>query len=123
MKDFKILVDNISVVHDELQQQAANAVNQSLTIRNWLIGYYIVEYEQNGKDRAEYATKLLSTLSVAFTNIKGLDERAFRNFRLLYNNYPQIGVCLTDSSIRGSLTTILENLNMGSFEHGDIGLL
>lgn len=54
MKDFKLLIDNISVAHSALQRQAVNAVNQSLTIRNWLIGYYIVEYEQNGKDRAEY---------------------------------------------------------------------
>ena len=31
-------------------------------MRNWLIGYYIVEYEQNGKDRAEYGAKLLKKL-------------------------------------------------------------
>ena len=108
MKDFKILIDNISVVHTQLQQQAANAVNQSLTIRNWLIGFYIVEYQQNGKDRAEYGKKLLSKLSSSFINIKGFDERAFRNFRLFYNNYPQIGVYLNNSTIQGSVTPELK---------------
>jgi predicted nuclease of restriction endonuclease-like (RecB) superfamily len=114
MKDFKLLVDNIAIVHNELQQQAANTVNQLLTVRNWMIGYYIVEYEQNGKDRAEYGKKILLSLSKEFECTKGLDERAFRNFRLLYNNYPQVGMHLADSSIRGSLTTILENLNIVS---------
>jgi len=26
-------------------------VNTALTLRNWIIGYYIAEYEQSGKDR------------------------------------------------------------------------
>jgi predicted nuclease of restriction endonuclease-like (RecB) superfamily len=38
-------------------------VNTSLTLRNWIIGYYIVEYEQNGKDRAEYGEKLIRMIS------------------------------------------------------------
>lgn len=40
---------------NRVQQQ----VNTALTIRNWLIGFYIVEYEQNGGDRARYGTSLL----------------------------------------------------------------
>jgi hypothetical protein len=54
-----------------------------------------VEYEQNGEDRAKYGNKLLAELARGFSEIKGLDERSFRAFRLLYLNYPQI---------RGSLT-------------------
>jgi len=106
MKDFKLLVENISVVHKQLQQQAANSVNQALTIRNWLIGHYIVEFEQNGKDRAEYGAKLLSNLALEFQDIKGFDERSFRNFRLFYFNYPQVGIYLNDSGNRGSMTTV-----------------
>lgn len=48
------LVEQISNVQDVLQGVAAHAINLSLTARNWLIGYYIVEYEQNGEDRAQY---------------------------------------------------------------------
>jgi len=104
MKDFKLLIESISVVHGQLQQQAANTVNQALTIRNWMIRHYIVEYEQNGSDRAEYGTQLLERLSAEFENEKGLDERAFRNFRLFYVNYPQVGVYLNETNIRGSAT-------------------
>jgi hypothetical protein len=50
--DFEKLVDTIRLVHDALAAQANRAVNISLTLRNWLIGCYIAEYEQNGEDRA-----------------------------------------------------------------------
>lgn len=55
--NFEKLVGFIRQVHDELAAQAGRAVNLSLTLRNWLIGCYIAEYEQNGTDRAEYGTK------------------------------------------------------------------
>jgi len=88
MKDFKLLINKIFAVHNLLQQHAVNSINRILTTRNWL---YIVEYEQNGNDRAEYGTKLLATLAKKFKNTKRLDERSFRNFRLFYNKYSQIG--------------------------------
>ena len=36
----------------------SRAVNISLTLRNWLIGCYIAEYELNGEDRAAYGEKV-----------------------------------------------------------------
>lgn len=77
----------IQNIHSELQTAAANAVNKSLTIRNWLIGYYIVEYEQNGEDRAEYGEKLIPQLAENLKDIKGLDERGLRNIRQFYITY------------------------------------
>ena len=55
------LVKQISNVQDVLQSVAAHAINLSLTARNWLIGYYIVEYEQNGEDKAQFETGVLRT--------------------------------------------------------------
>ena len=63
-----------------MQAQAAHAVNLALTARNWLIGYYIVEFEQNGEDRAAYGEQLLKKLELRL-NTKGLTERRFREFR------------------------------------------
>lgn len=51
---FENLVANVGKVHSITSGAAKGAVNQLLTIRNWAIGYYIVEFEQNGKDRADY---------------------------------------------------------------------
>jgi hypothetical protein len=45
MKNISQLITTINDVRSELQANAANAVNKAFTIRNWLIGYYIVEYE------------------------------------------------------------------------------
>lgn len=72
-----------------MQVQAAHAVNLSLTARNWLIGYYIVEYEQHGEDRAQYGNALLKTLAKRL-NRRGLGERRLYEFRLLYTVYPQL---------------------------------
>jgi hypothetical protein len=87
---FELLAKNIEKIHSVLQQQAAHAVNLSLTSRNWLMGCYIVEFEQNGEDRAQYGTKLLKRLEERL-HTKGLTERRFREFRRLYLVYPQLG--------------------------------
>lgn len=88
--NFDSLVHTIHSVQDALQEQAAHAVNLALTARNWLIGYYIVEFEQHGEDRAEYGEQLLKKLETSI-NKKGMTERRFREFRRLYIVYPRLG--------------------------------
>ena len=88
--NFDSLVHTIHSVQDALQEQAAHAVNLALTARNWLIGYYIVEFEQRGEDRAEYGEQLLKKLETSIKK-KGMTERRFREFRRLYIVYPQLG--------------------------------
>ena len=56
---FEQLVAAIGQVHAELAAQASRAVNTSLTLRNWLIGCYISEYELRGADRARYGDKII----------------------------------------------------------------
>lgn len=70
---------------------AANrAVNTLLTSRNWLIGFYIVEYEHEGEDRAKYGETITKELAKRL-NTKGLSARNLWLFRQLYLSYPQIG--------------------------------
>ena len=89
--NFESLVGRIYLIQDALQAQAAHAVNLSLTARNWLVGYYIVEYEQHGEDRAKYGEKLINKLSQRI-NRKGFEPRSLRLYRRLYLVYPQIGL-------------------------------
>jgi hypothetical protein len=56
---FNQLTNNIRKTNDTLRSFAGKAINQYLTVRNWLIGFYIVEFEQKGEDRAAYGEKLL----------------------------------------------------------------
>jgi len=56
---FEQLVELIERTHYELHSRAARSVDAALVIRNWLFGWYIVEYEQKGEDRAEYGSRLI----------------------------------------------------------------
>ena len=56
--DFESLVDTIVAIHNQAYDFATKAVNIGLTLRNWLIGHRIVEFEQKGRDRAAYGEKL-----------------------------------------------------------------
>ncbi len=61
--DFSSLVAAISQVNEDLTTRAGRAVNVSLTMRNWLVGGYIAEYELHGLDRASYGDSLLAELA------------------------------------------------------------
>ncbi len=89
---FEQLIESVYQAHSVLQTNAVQAVNQSLTLRNWLIGCYILEYEQNGADRAEYGSRLLEDIAVKLKSkgIKGLRSRELHSCRLFYMSYPQI---------------------------------
>lgn len=69
-------------------QSACNAINQALTIRNWLIGQYIVVFEQNGKDRAKYGDGLLKKLEQK-VNARGLNVTLLQLCRQFYLYYPE----------------------------------
>lgn len=86
---FENLIGNVEHVHDITSSYAKGAVNQLLTVRNWMIGYYIVEFEQHGKNRAEYGTHLLENLAKRI-EIKGLDRQMLNTCRNFYIKYPQI---------------------------------
>ena len=89
---FDKLVDSIREVHKQLASQAGRAINISLTLRNWVVGCYIREYEQNGADRAKYGTQVLKHLGRELQ--KSLDRcytaRYLRLCRQFYTTYPQI---------------------------------
>ena len=91
---FEILAERVKDVHNATSSIAKGAVNQLLTIRNWAIGYYIVEYEQEGCDRAKYGARLLQNLADELS-IKGLDRQLLNACRMFYVKYPQI--CATVS--------------------------
>jgi hypothetical protein len=80
---FEDLVRSIRGVDAGLAAQARRAVNLSLTIRNWLIGYYVAKYEQRGADRAQYGAKLLESLSgrLMGLGVSRTEERELRRYR------------------------------------------
>ncbi|RLB64317.1 MAG: cytoplasmic protein [Deltaproteobacteria bacterium] len=87
---FEGLIGSIEQTHQQLGRQAKLAVNVSLTIRNWLIGGYLVEYEQAGADRARYGAKLVQRVADRLTAFPRTSARELRRYRQLYLTYPQI---------------------------------
>lgn len=89
LHSFNDLASIVQTTHDAAQSSAVKAINRMQTMRNWLIGYYIVEFEQHGKDRAEYGTQLLKKLEERVDR-KGLTRNTFQSSRNFYRMYPQM---------------------------------
>lgn len=89
LHSFNDLASIVQTTHDAAQSSAVKAINRMQTMRNWLIGYYIVEFEQHGNDRAEYGTQLLKKLEERVDR-KGLTTTLFKWARKFYRLYPQM---------------------------------
>jgi predicted nuclease of restriction endonuclease-like (RecB) superfamily len=77
--------------HARLSQMAARSINTSLVVRNWLYGWYIVEFEQGAASRQElYGKALIDQLakSLATREIKGISPTNLRKFRQFYLAFP-----------------------------------
>ncbi len=91
--NFAALVEAVRQVHESSATAASRAVNASLTLRNWAIGCYIVEYEQNGADRAEYGERMMDRLADALRQrgVPTSDRQRLYAYVGFYRAYPQIG--------------------------------
>ena len=108
LHSFSDLASIIQSTHDVAQSSAIRAINRMQTMRNWLIGYYIVVFEQHGKDRAEYGTQLLKKLEEQ-VNRKGLNVTLFQTSRNFYNLYPQMGGLFVPNEIYSTLSNKSES--------------
>ncbi|OGQ08847.1 MAG: cytoplasmic protein [Deltaproteobacteria bacterium RIFCSPLOWO2_12_FULL_40_28] len=89
---FSQLVSAIREADHYFSSQANRAVNVSLTLRNWIVGYYISEFELHGKDRADYGEKLLSELAkeLGRAKISNCEIRQLYDYIKFYRVYPEI---------------------------------
>ena len=107
------LVNSIMSINTALRDAAVKAINKCVTARNWLIGYYIVHYEQNGEDRAVYGERILQSLAERLGD-EGLSYRNLKLYRQFYVAFPELGVCvsrflLAQQSIRQPLVAQLQS--------------
>ncbi|MBW2069584.1 MAG: DUF1016 family protein [Deltaproteobacteria bacterium] len=90
--NFSHLVSAIKSVHENLAAQAGRAVNISLTLRNWLIGAYIAEYELHGADCAAYGDRLFTELAehLGKLGVSNCNRRQLYRYLRFYRVYPEI---------------------------------
>lgn len=90
--NYHALVESIVALHQESSGRAALAVNRWLILRNWVIGAHLVEFEQNGEDRAKYGAKLLAQLAhdLKRRSVSGSSSEMLGRMRLFYRAFPQL---------------------------------
>jgi len=114
---FNQLTTNIRKTNDTLRSFAGKAINQFLTVRNWLIGFYIVEFEQKGEDRAQYGEKLLRILEKELKD-ESLSYRNLQLYRQFYFTYPQIAQMIPAFLQKNGLFSIVQSL-IAQFQNSD----
>jgi predicted nuclease of restriction endonuclease-like (RecB) superfamily len=122
--NFNKLISQLNQTHVSFQQNALQSVNLNLTVRNWLIGFYIVEFEQSGKDRARYGEKLIEEIASAL-DVKGLGARNLKLFRQFYLVYPQVGSAISSVLAKLGFSSALnfDGLKIQTIENEPNGIM
>ena len=105
MSDIIELISLIGETQQYFKQQAQRQVNTALTLRNWLFGFYIAEYELSGSDRAKYGQKIFKEIAVQLEK-RGIEQIRERHLYLckdFYLVYPNILRTVTAKSYMSDL--------------------
>jgi predicted nuclease of restriction endonuclease-like (RecB) superfamily len=88
--DYNILLSTIGTTIESARECAVRSVNSELVKANWEIGRHIVEFEQRGRERADYGSDLLAQLSrdLKFRYGKGFSRRNVLDMRRFYLTSP-----------------------------------
>ncbi len=103
---FDALVHGIIQVDQAAVLAVGRQAHQLVCVRNWLAGTWIVQYEQDGADRAAYRARLLARLSEALSMAgrHGISARNLANFRLVALEYPTLDPRALGGEASGLLT-------------------
>lgn len=87
---YQQLIATIDKVYQQAKNNIVSAVNTEMLHAYWMIGQYIVEFEQGGQVKAVYGKRLLENLSKDLTlnSGKGFSRSNLTYMRMLYQKYP-----------------------------------
>lgn len=112
LRGYDSFLDGVTQLLAESRRATARSVNAVLTLTYWEIGRRIVEFEQQGKKRADYGTALLKRLSADLTRQfgRGFSERNLQLMRRFYDGW-QISQTLSAKSQGESRLPIPQTLS------------
>ena len=112
--DYRAWSGGIAALLAEARRQSARSVNAILTATYWEIGRRIVEFQQQGEQRAEYGEVLLKRLSADLTKQlgRGFGWRNLFQMRGFYLTHQDI---LSTLSAKSAATAILQTVSAISF--------
>ena len=92
--EYESLLQNVGNALSRGRQRVASYIGTQTVRTYWEIGKYIVEYEQNGHEKAEYGSDLLNRLSKDMRERygKGFGRSSIYNMRKLFLTYPFISI-------------------------------
>ncbi|MGH7984142.1 MAG: PDDEXK nuclease domain-containing protein [Candidatus Udaeobacter sp.] len=109
-RDYDAMLHRVVGLIDEARRTSARTVNAIMTATYWLIGRHIVEFEQQGKSRAEYGEELLQRLAHDLSSKfgRGFSYPNVNKFRQFYLGFPPANILSTPSieSTRPILSTL-----------------
>lgn len=87
---YQILLTNIAQTWQSGQINAMRAAHRHLLLTYWAIGQHIVEFEQQGNEKAVYGSKILERLSYDLSHQLGrsFDRSSLIYMRLCFIKYP-----------------------------------
>jgi len=85
------LLKNIGSAIETGRSNALSALNEQILLTYWKVGRHIVEFEQQGSERAEYGAALINNLSgdLKLRYGKGFSRSNIKLMRSFYINYPK----------------------------------
>lgn len=109
---FDELILSIRHLDTSLRKGVSSVANCALTVRNWVIGAWIVEFEQDGADRAAYGERLVPDLAENL-GLPGLGASSLWACRQFFLQYPAILQTLSEESLTQTpqLLPILQTLS------------
>jgi len=92
IQNYTTLKEQIKELLSQGRQKAIKSVNTILLHTYWNVGKYIVEYEQQGKQKAEYGKELLARLAQDLTLEygKGFSRSNLFQIRSFYLKFPKV---------------------------------
>ena len=96
---YQSVFGEVSGIIDAARRSAARSVNAVMTAAYWLIGRYVVEFEQSGEERAAYGTALIERLALDLKTRfgRGFSRQNLQQMRAFYLTYPPGPICQTVS--------------------------
>ena len=105
---YQSIFGDVSRIIDAARRSAGRSVNAFMTSAYWLIGRHIVEFEQEGKERAGYGEEIIKQLSGDLTSRygRGFSLRNVWQMKAFYLAWPILQTASAESEGRGIPPTV-----------------
>ena len=113
---YQSIFGDVSSIIDAARRSAARSVNAAMTAAYWLIGRHIVEFEQEGKIRADYGKEIIERLATDLSDRygRGFSIRNVWLMKAFYLAWPNVQTLSAESKGRGIPQTVPAESSLAS---------